>query len=634
MACISRLSAQPVLSENFDQVQSDGLYNALLSNSYLSTAAGKGTNGSIALRARYVGSSQGSERIVINYPLPVSMLEATLNFDVNFETNFQWVLGGILHGLGPKNKNTGLTALVPYGWSARALFQPDGVIHTYSYDQIKIAAVGLQAVPFNFKKGQYYAMSYHVKVNDPPSLSNGFIKIYANGTLVAKQENIRFRGVDGDTTLICKLLFSTFHGGQDESWAPKNPDGSYATVYALFDNFAVYRGSHVRTVVGDDNIPGLAAPTLVSPSNGAGVQSPNASLKWNAVSGASTYRVQLSTSSDFSTMTVDDTALTSASMIVGPLLAGTTWYWRVSAGSAGSISAWSEVWSFTTSSSAPKSPILVSPSDSAGNQPLNLTLKWNAVAGASNYWIQLSTIADFSSHFDDSLWTSATKNIGPLESGITYYWRIRAGSADGAGGWSAAWSFTTAQAVPKQVLIVSPVNSAAIGLDNAVFCWRRLTPEVDKYCLEIFADSLQNNRIYVDSTITDTVNVVERIIYKSTYWWHCKAHNSAGWGIPSDLRKFSLSTFVSALPARYICNVEGVSQSGSTITYELPAASRVAIRVYTMQGKLVQTLRNTVSQPGYYRVGMNTNTLSKGLYLLDFNAGAYQVRKKISNFQR
>ena len=42
--------------------------------------------------------------------------------------------------------------------------------------------------------------------------------------------------------LIQRFLISTFHGGSSKSWAPKNEDGSYATVYARFDNFMVYEG--------------------------------------------------------------------------------------------------------------------------------------------------------------------------------------------------------------------------------------------------------------------------------------------------------------------------------------------------------------------------------------------------------
>jgi hypothetical protein len=58
--------------------------------------------------------------------------------------------------------------------------------------------------------------------------------------------NIQFRGVAGDSTLISKLLFSTFHGGNTENYAPKDEEGNFTTVYAYFDNFAVYRGEYIR----------------------------------------------------------------------------------------------------------------------------------------------------------------------------------------------------------------------------------------------------------------------------------------------------------------------------------------------------------------------------------------------------
>jgi subtilisin family serine protease len=92
--------------------------------------------------------------------------------------------------------------------------------------------------------------------------------------------------------------------------------------------------------------PGLAAPTLVSPSNGATV-SRSPTLTWNAVVGATSYRAQVSTSSTFGTLAYDQ-SVTGTSAAVSGLAGKTTHFWRVNATDGTSTSPWSEVRSFKT----------------------------------------------------------------------------------------------------------------------------------------------------------------------------------------------------------------------------------------------------------------------------------------------
>jgi hypothetical protein len=65
-----------------------------------------------------------------------------------------------------------------------------------------------------FALGRRYAVSLHVKVNDPGS-ANGLVRLDIDGRLVESQEKLRLRGTGGPGTLISRFLFSTFHGGHD-----------------------------------------------------------------------------------------------------------------------------------------------------------------------------------------------------------------------------------------------------------------------------------------------------------------------------------------------------------------------------------------------------------------------------------
>jgi len=89
-------------------------------------------------------------------------------------------------------------------------------------------------------------------------------------------------------------------------------------------------------------------PTLLFPANGATGISTYPTLSWNASSGATSYRLQVSTSSSFTATVVDDSTLTSTSKQIGPLSNNTIYYWRVNAKNEAGISDWSQAGSFTT----------------------------------------------------------------------------------------------------------------------------------------------------------------------------------------------------------------------------------------------------------------------------------------------
>jgi titin len=92
-------------------------------------------------------------------------------------------------------------------------------------------------------------------------------------------------------------------------------------------------------------------PTLASPAGGALVSTLTPRLQWNASSGASDYGIQVSTTSTFAVLLVDETDITDLFFDVPPgtLSASTRYYWRVNAsGASGSTSLWSSYRYFRT----------------------------------------------------------------------------------------------------------------------------------------------------------------------------------------------------------------------------------------------------------------------------------------------
>ena len=96
-------------------------------------------------------------------------------------------------------------------------------------------------------------------------------------------------------------------------------------------------------------IPAIpTAPTLFSPSNDTVTYLTSLTLIWNASSGATSYRVQLSTDSTFNTnLLVNDSTVTSTSRAVTGLTGITKYYWRVNAKNVAGTSGYSAIWHFT-----------------------------------------------------------------------------------------------------------------------------------------------------------------------------------------------------------------------------------------------------------------------------------------------
>ena len=93
----------------------------------------------------------------------------------------------------------------------------------------------------------------------------------------------------------------------------------------------------------------FAAPALLTPADLSTVPSRKPTFTWSAVTGATSYRIQISTSNTFKTNIVNTTKTTPSYTPISNLPAGTLLYWRVQvSGGTFAPGLWSTIWSFTT----------------------------------------------------------------------------------------------------------------------------------------------------------------------------------------------------------------------------------------------------------------------------------------------
>lgn len=187
------------------------------------------------------------------------------------------------------------------------------------------------------------------------------------------------------------------------------------------------------------------APTLSTPANNAVNVSVNPQMTWNAVTGATSYRIQVSLNNAFST-TVINQSVSGITVTLSGLSPNTVYYWYVNASNAGGgYSDWSAIDSFTTMA-LPGAPVLVAPANNATNVAINAPLVWNKVTGAASYRVQVSKVSNFLSTVRDTTLTDTTVAQAGLSNLTVYYWRVNATNAGGTSVWSNG-SFTTIPAV-------------------------------------------------------------------------------------------------------------------------------------------------------------------------------------------
>ena len=163
-----------------------------------------------------------------------------LAFRVRFPQGFAFAKGGKLPGLFGGDAPRGCTPEeVSHGFSARLMWRGEGAGELYLYGPGRSSRCGesIGRGAWTFEPGAWTSIAEEVVMNTPGA-ADGTVRVWVNGRLVIDQGGIVLRerpgvGVDG-------LLFATFFGGHDKSWA------SPVAQYAEFADFSLSLGSNGR----------------------------------------------------------------------------------------------------------------------------------------------------------------------------------------------------------------------------------------------------------------------------------------------------------------------------------------------------------------------------------------------------
>ena len=202
---------------------------------------------------------------------------------------------------------------------------------------------------------------------------------------------------------------------------------------------------------------GLTAPSVTGGNDSQG----RPTLKWNAVTGAAKYEVYRARSMNgdyikYSTQT--STGYTNSAY----LTSGSTYYYKVRALDAnGTAGPWSDVVAVTCRLG------LTAPTVTGGNDAQGRpTLTWKAVTGAAKYEVYRARSKDGDYIKYSTVTGTSYTNTSYIESGNTYYYKVRALDANGtAGAWSSIVSVTYRKPAAATVASGKCGDSAAWKLD-------------------------------------------------------------------------------------------------------------------------------------------------------------------------
>lgn len=434
--------------------------------------------------------------------------------------------------------------------------------------------------------------------------------------------------LDDKYTMTKKLML--MYGSQHLASAESAPSFSFkkTTLATILDSLIVTGASISKTIfkslpsmIGNTlnlgslkvTLPPPAAPTLLSPSNLSVDQSITPTLSWNAVPGATSYTLQVSTTNNFSSYVLNQSGLTTKSQQISGLSNSTQYYWRVNAVNKYGASDYSVVWSYTTVT-PPNTPTLAAPADLAVEIPLSTTLYWNVSSGASSYTLQVSTNNQFSSYvINQSGLTNTNKQISGLSYFTKYYWRVSAVRGNFSSDWSAIWSFNTAGTTPQTPTLITPSNTATNVSTSPTFSWNQGL-YATSYTLQISTNNSFSSFVYNQSGLTNTSQQVTGLNNSTVYYWRVRSENNYGNSNWSSIFSFTIIITIplapiQSLPKNNAVGVElnptffwDISPTATSYTLQLSIMSDFSTLVFNQSG-LINTnhlINNLTSVTSYY----------------------------------
>ena len=327
-----------------------------------------------------------------------------------------------------------------------------------------------------------------------------------------------------------------------------------------------------------------AAPTVTMTYSDSG----KPKLTWNAVSGATSYRVFRSESRGTGYSLLGTTTATSYTNTGAAV--GKTYYYRVKAVNSVGTSGYSNIVSGKAKTAAPAAPSVTAGNSSTGKPQLT----WKAVSGAVKYEVYRSTRQNSGYSLLGTTTSTSYVNTG-ASTGTTYYYRVKAVNRNGmASGYSNIVSCKAKAAAPAAPSVTAGNSSTG----KPRLTWKAVSGAVS---YRIYRSESRGTGYSLLGTTSSTSYVNTGAAAGKTYYYRVKAVNRDG--MASGYSNIVSGKAKAAAPAAPSVTAGNSSTGKPRLTWKAVSGA-VSYRIYRSESRGTgYSLLGTTSSTSYVNTG-------------------------------
>ena len=329
-----------------------------------------------------------------------------------------------------------------------------------------------------------------------------------------------------------------------------------------------------------------SAPTAPVVKIGHSAASGKPMLTWNAVEGATSYRIYRSTSKGSGYSLLGTTTATSYTNTGAK--AGTTYYYRVKACNDAGLSPYSNIVSGQVKSVTPKpsAPVVKIGNSAASGKPM---LTWNAVSGATSYKVYRATSQNGTYSLLGTVTATSYTNTG-AKAGVTYYYKVKAVNSAGESAYS--------NVVSGRATVTTLTMGHSSTSGKPMLTWKAVSGAAS---YKVYRATTKNGAYSVINTTKALTYTNTGAALGTTYYYKVEALNAAG-------KSMGFSAIVEGKVAPVLAvGYSSVSGKPQLTWKAVPGATEYQVYRSTQQNSGYSKI-NTTTSTSYVNTGAKAGT--------------------------